>query len=754
MMKKVNSHFIFIALIFVLSLFFLNSVLHKGTIINNVHYINDLAFLSYNFKESIKNNELPLWTPYFYAGHPLLAIPENYMFDLNFLFIFLFRNVYLAMNLSLVLYFFIAGLGMYILIFNIFNNKKASFISAVIYMFNGFMHSFIIKGHINILEGYALIPFIFLFIHKALNSKKWLFYSTLAGTFFALQIIAGSMIIFLYTALIIGVYLLINLISKNFTRIFIKTIFIGIVVGVVALSLTAIKLLPVLEFTKMSSRAEKVSFNEFLGYPINFKNIARVTITNIGFTNISGAIGVIGVILLIYALSKYKKRIVIFSLIIIMFSLLFSSGTFVADIMYKVPGFDKLRHVERALVLFAFAAPILIAYGFILLSEKLKKYNFYSKNENLFFAGVVFLILFELLLLQNFPLSAKIIGTKDIQLLEHISNDNSTFRTINLAQKEVVGAAGYNYYAQEGISEVKGGGGIWVNDYATFVGIAQQALSPKIFGILNVKYIVSDRKLEADNLTLVDRFNQCKECAIWNAFGPYLYENKFFLPRYYIVPNSVLVVGDKNLVKQLIYSFMFQNFEPKNTVLIEGTKINDYDIDFLKKFNIIFLVRDSVDQNSIDKLKDYVSQGGKIIPDILSGQLNVDNKDVNEIFNKTKGNYIEINISEYSNNKVVLELNGQKGWLVASERFAHFPGWKAIIEGKELEIFKANNAISALYLEGEKGKLVFEYKPKSYTIGKLISSISFIFIMVCFAYSVYKIKFKQNQFIATKKLNL
>ena len=135
-MKPIKSHAIFILAILILTLFFLKSILHTGVILDNVHYINDLTFLSYNTKESIKKNELPLWTPYFYAGHPLLAIPENYIFDLNFLLIYLFKEIYLAMNLSAILYFFFAGLGMYILVNAIIDNKKGAFISAIIYMFN------------------------------------------------------------------------------------------------------------------------------------------------------------------------------------------------------------------------------------------------------------------------------------------------------------------------------------------------------------------------------------------------------------------------------------------------------------------------------------------------------------------------------------------------------------------------------------------------------------------------------------------
>jgi len=702
--------------------------------LNNVHYINDLTFLSYNTKESIKKNELPLWTPYFYSGHPLIAIPENYMFDLNFLLIYLFKDIYFAMNFSAIFYFFLAGLGMYILINAIIDNKKGAFISAIIYMFNGYMQSFIMHGHLNILEGYALVPFVFFFVYKAIKSKDWVFYGILAGIFFALQILAGSIILFFYTALIVGAYFLFNLISRNFKKVLIKSVFVGLLAVSVTLGLSAIKLLPVLEFTKMSSRSDKVSYVEFVGEPINLENILKILVTHVNFPGMSAAIGIIALILVLYGLVNYRKKVVVFSLIIMIFSISFASGTFVADVMYKVPGFDKQRHVERSLVLFVFAASILAAYGFASLSEKLKKYKLFAKYEISFFALVIFLILLQLLFLQTLPLPSKIIKPEDIKLLDYISKDASIFRTMNIALREVIGTVGYNYYAQKGISEVKGGGGIWVNDYVTFIAIAQNTLSSKILGILNVKYVISKRELEETDLKLVDIFEECKDCPFSEPYGPYLYKNQNFLPRYYTVPNSVLIVGDNSMVKQAVYNLMLQNLEPKNTVLVEGIKINDYNADFLKRFDIILLLKDSVDSEGISKLREYALQGGVIVPDILNNQNSISNEAIHSIFSKLNGSYTEMKINDYSNNKVVVDLNGQKGWLVASERFAHFSGWKASINGKILNIFKANNAITALYLEGEKGKLVFEYKPNSYRKGKLVSILTITIIIIYLVY--------------------
>jgi|TARA_Y100000310_G_scaffold345466_1_gene465292 uncharacterized membrane protein len=90
-----------------------------------------------------------------------MAIPKSYIFDLNFLYILIFRNINLAMNLAAISYFFLTGLGMYLLVRNLKPEPKIAFISALVYMFNGFMHSFIIGGHLNILESYALMPFVF-----------------------------------------------------------------------------------------------------------------------------------------------------------------------------------------------------------------------------------------------------------------------------------------------------------------------------------------------------------------------------------------------------------------------------------------------------------------------------------------------------------------------------------------------------------------------------------------------------------------
>ena len=127
---------------------------------------------------------------------------------------------------------------------------------------------------------------------------------------------------------------------------------------------------------------------------------------------------------------------------------------------------------------------------------------------------------------------------------------------------------------------------------------------------------------------------------------------------------------------------------------------------------------------------------------MFNGKNTVTSNDVNSLFNSTKGGYAEAKIYDYENNRVIIDLNGEKGWLVASETFADFPGWTAKINGKPIEILKADNIITAVYLDGEKGKLEFEYAPASYKIGKWITIAASISLIGYFSYFIYSKKKK------------
>jgi len=731
-----KSHF-YIFMLLLLSLVFFSSILSSSKILDNIHYVNDMTFQSENIRNWLfESAGFPLWTPYFYAGQPFIAIPEHYIFDLNFIYILLFRNIFFSMNLAVISYFFLAGLGMYFLAYKVAGNRNAAFIAAIVFMFNGLMHSFILSGHLNILESYALMPFVFLFAYKAMDSGEWLRNSIIAALFFSMMVYAGGIIFFLYTGLVIGLYMAWNLIGKDFRKRFIKTAYVGFVIGILLMGLSALKLFPMLEFTKLSNRSAGVNYQEFLGEPIALSNFwnSLVSIPDTGF---SGSIGIFSFILLLFGLISFRKKVVFFSVLLAILSVLLASGTFVANLFYQLPGFSQMRHIERAIVMFVFIAPLIVAFGYNNLIDMIKRYNRNIK-EWVIFLIIVLVLTVELVLLQRFPVSAEITRPLDIPILNEISKDKSDFRIATHALSTPIGASGYNYYIQLGIPEIKGGGGIWVNDYVQYLAIAQQAAPSKMFGILNGKYIVSDRQLDDSGLTLKGTFEKCDECKIVEAYGPYLYENKNVVPRALVVDNAILLLGNDEDAMELSYSMVINNLNLLSSVLIrDKSDVANYKIDELKKFNALILLSNSVVQNDIWALQQYANNGGTMLPNILEGKNYIAQENINSLFDNLAGpetSKKELELRQKSVNEYYINLNGERGWLVISEKFAHFPAWKATLNGKELKIYKANIVVSAVYLDGGKGELIFKYAPSSFRIGKTITSIA---ILIMIAYLVY-----------------
>ena len=738
----------YVLILLLITVIFFSGILSSSKILNNIHYINDMTFQSENMRGYLHESAgFPLWTPYFYSGQPFMAIPEHYLFDLNFFYILLFKNIFFSMNFAVISYFFLAGLGMYLLVYEIIKKQNIAFISSIIFMFNGLMHGFILHGHLNILESYALMPFVFFFTYRALHSKSWLNNSIIAGLFFSMMIYAGGIIFFLYTGLIIGLYIVWNLIGNNFKKRLVKTILISVVLGILLFGLSALKLLPVLEFTKMSSRGVGVNYKEFLGEPIKLDNLFGHLINLFSNSGFSGAIGISSLILLLFGLLSFRKKIVIFSVLLIILSILLAAGTFVSKFFYQLPGFGQMRHIERALVMFVFASPLIAAYGFNNLVNIIKKFKKNIK-EGFIFSIVITILVIELILLQGFPESIEFTKPHDIPIVEEVSKDTSKFRIATYALSDPIGASGYNYYTQFGIPTIKGGGGIWVNEYAQYLAIAQQVAPSKMFGILNGKYVISNNEIVDSGLSLKNKFQDFEKCLIGDVCGPYLYENNEVIPRTFVVDNAVLIIGNDQDKTDFSYNLIIENLNPLSTVLVQDkNSVNDYDVNELMKFKSIILLKDSITQKDIPKLQEYADNNGKVLPNILEGENSLSQTSLLDAF-KSDFNYKELEIKEISVNEYSIDLDGEKGWLVLSERFAHFPGWKATINGKGLKLYKADNVISAVFLEGEKGSLVFKYYPDSFRKGKIITLLTVLILIIYLVYLAYS---KTKNKLKTKK---
>ena len=84
-----------------------------------------------------------------------------------------------------------------------------------------------------------------------------------------------------------------------------------------------------------------------------------------------------------------------------------------------------------------------------------------------------------------------------------------------------------------------------------------------------------------------------------------------------------------------------------------------------------------------------------------------------------------VEIVEYVDGTVRLTCNSNKdGFLVLNDLY--YPGWKAYVDGDEVDIYKTDYIFRSIYLTAGTHEVVFSYEPESVRIGIMISGISIL----------------------------
>lgn len=744
-----NKNGVYIFILLIISIFVFKNIFHEGYLIDYSHFYVEQKLIGKNILNSVfEHKSMYYWDTYVYGGVPLFAHPETYFIIPNLLFLLITRNLYFSLTATLVLHFFLMGLGMYLLVLRFTKSKLGAFLSAIIYMFNSYSFNFGIYGNLSVLIPLSLAPFVFLFADRAIGGKKTLVFAAITSILLAMMLHAGGVILFMYIVLMIGLYYLFSIFtSKHIIKDIPRKSGILVLILILTILLSAVKAIPAFEFSEKSSRQD-VSYETFLEGKIETSKLINNLVFNFRNPKQGEArIGIVSWLLILFCIPLLKKKKVLFFSLIIILSILIATGSFLTHIMYKVlPFYSQLKHPERVLILFVFSGAVLSGFGYQQATRWLQKKG---KIKHLFFPLIILLLAFEFTIIDTPP---KAMEFKNVPALEYISQDQELLRLHLLRTgytpfENIIGSFGQGWAIDYDIPMIIGTGTVWLQDYVKATLLAETYKSAKLWGILNVKYFLAEKEILINNITFVRKFEECNECKPKIIGGPYLYENELFLPRAYLVDNAILIVGSN--IEDATYSTIFHSdFNPSKTVIImkEGD-INDLNIKYLKRFKVLLLTSGSINEKTnLVTLREYVDSGGIVLPNILENKQSISNEEINTILTRLNGYQLDIkkiNISHYSPNKVELNLNEKKGFLVLSEKYYLFPNdWTAKINGKEKEILRANGVISAVYLEEEKGEIVFEYKPRSFIIGSWISLVTLLLIISYFAWFFYRKKKK------------
>ncbi|MEO0226315.1 MAG: YfhO family protein, partial [candidate division WOR-3 bacterium] len=340
---------------------------NQGLIITDDIFASDLMNDRYPVRvelgRQIKKGKIPLWTDLIYNGFPLQANPESGItYPLNLILFRIFSPAQ-ALNISILLKFFLSAFFLYIFLRMIRIDPFASLFGAVAFSWCGF---FVVHlKHLNMHDAGIWLPLLLILIEKYKNSSRptWVL---LISFVLGLQILAGHPQISYYTVLFLIIYFLWQKLpdAKEMVGRVRLVVICGLMI-ILGLGLGMIQLLPGKELTDLSERSGGVTYQFATQYPYYLPDLLTFIFPYINgdpgqgtyvkpgiFWEDYGYVGLLPLFFAFYAMVKTIKknrytRFWTLTLIISLILMLGDQAVLYKFLFYILPGMNYFRFSTR-----------------------------------------------------------------------------------------------------------------------------------------------------------------------------------------------------------------------------------------------------------------------------------------------------------------------------------------------------------------------------------------------------------------------
>jgi hypothetical protein len=333
-----------------------------------------------------QQGSVPLWNPHLYGGSPFLADMQTGSFYPPNLLAFLLARpfTYETMELLAILHYLMAAVFTYIYGRTLGLGRVGAYTFGLVFAFGGFMVAHF--GHLNMIEATVWLPICLACFHRALASDGWR-WALGSGACVGLSLLAGHNQISLYLALFLCLYWLWGLwmgrkvAAPGYVMGFSRVALVALpLTGLVALGVAAVQLLPTAELLPLTVRSA-ISYRQAAEYasapatlvmllaphffgssPTNFWGISGNLTEVYGYTGVSSlALALVGIVLV----RRRSPWLPFFGMAALLFLLLsFGENTILHGWLYRfLPGFDKIRAAGRFVVFFDFGVALLAGFG-------------------------------------------------------------------------------------------------------------------------------------------------------------------------------------------------------------------------------------------------------------------------------------------------------------------------------------------------------------------------------------------------------
>ncbi|MBW2064744.1 MAG: YfhO family protein [Deltaproteobacteria bacterium] len=376
---------------FALLILILLVVLFFGRVLfsEKVLYGSDFVTQFYPWKKFIydsirSDGSIPFWNPYLFSGVPFISnIQASMFYPLGFLYYLIPPEA--AYVYSTVLHCILGAVFMYSFLRSLSVSPAGSFVSSIVFILNGFFMGHLYAGHLSFVQVYIWIPLIFFFMCRYVKTRDYR-YAILSGLTLGVQILGGFPQLSFYTILALLLFSCYRCIifwrdhdPKGAMRL---SLGFGILV-VTGLALAAVQVLPTMEFAGLSTRSGGVSYAFATYDSLHPKELLAFLVPYIfgspvdgtywrspevwHFWETCGYVGIIPIFLIFVQLQKDALRgLRIFFFGLMLFSLFLALGKHnpIYPLVYRLPGFDSFRIPAQIIFLYVFG--IAVVSGIVL----------------------------------------------------------------------------------------------------------------------------------------------------------------------------------------------------------------------------------------------------------------------------------------------------------------------------------------------------------------------------------------------------
>ena len=728
----------------------------------------------------IENDDIPQWYPNLFSGMPSYG---GYIYSNGDPSKYFRKNLLFNTGLRIWFYLVLSGVGMFLLLRYLKISRFSALFGSIISCLTPYSFGLINAGHLTKIFSMAFIPWVILTAIMCINkfNMRSIILLSLATAF---QLWMNHPQIAYYTWMVVGFYFLwslgVNIKSGALSFNTGLYPFIGIICGVVlALFMVSDPYIEIYKFQKHSNRgatsvldntgqtnkgtdwdyATQWSFHPkeliSLIYPYHFglqnsSDLDRGAYW--GYMPFTQSTHYLGLICIIFAIlgallktpdrTEYVLWVVTFLTIITGFGSYFS--VLYKPFYYALPFFSKFRIPSMIYILLAVTLPILGSIGLdkfinksndkntlrkaiyivsgigglsiilLMFGETLLSFNSpsdfrYRSNPNVlkqlynarvslfnkglflniaFISGVAILIwsfiskkinkvffsylLLSLTILDLWIINSEFMNTKPAMNMDRQFKETPVITYLKNTQENFrvypkdKALFKSNYFSYWNIESIGGYRPIKLRNYQDLLDAIERT-----GGFENPK---NQKVLDMLNVKYIFSRNVIKDPAFLNVENiPGLYENNNALPRAWLVGKVKTVESQRESLMEVLLG----NFDPKTQAIVVGYNGNDY-----------------LNQN-------------------VSG---------------------DINIISFNENRIELSVSSKTGGLLVLSEIYYKPGWKATLSDgigneKELPIYQTNHVLRSVNVPIGNSKVTFEYDNTSWEKTRILSRLSFFFIL-------------------------